>query len=118
MGHTATLDQGDRLLASDGEDKNQARHVDPIMFDLKTAHWTQPSLARLGPKGRAWTYQIASEVQGEGRLGEPTPALCHTGAGVTGVISEDKNAEAEVETIIKTVEAEPAVVLDVLGAYF
>ncbi|KAI8226413.1 hypothetical protein K4K54_003837 [Colletotrichum sp. SAR 10_86] len=60
-----------------------------------------------------WTYQIASEVQGEGRLGEPTPALCHTGAGVTGVISEDKNAEAEVKTIIKTVEAEPAVVLDV-----
>ncbi|KAF4836065.1 hypothetical protein CGCSCA4_v012444 [Colletotrichum siamense] len=87
MGHTATLYQGDRLLASDGEDKNQARHVDPIMFDLKTAHWTQPSLAPLGPKGRA-------------------------------VISEDKNAEAEVETIIKTVEAEPAVVLDVLGAYF
>ncbi|EQB49852.1 KilA-N domain-containing protein [Colletotrichum gloeosporioides Cg-14] len=41
-----------------------------------------------------------------------TPALCHTGAGVIGVISEDKNAEAEVETIIKAVEAEPAVVLD------
>ncbi|KAK1843645.1 apses transcription, partial [Colletotrichum chrysophilum] len=50
-----------------------------------------------------WTYQIASEVQGEGRLGEPTPALCHTGAGVNMVISEDKNAEVEVETIIKTV---------------
>ncbi|KAI8283185.1 hypothetical protein K4K60_002935 [Colletotrichum sp. SAR11_57] len=49
------------------------------------------------------TYQIASEVQGEGQLGEPTPALCHTGAGVNMVISEDKNAEVEVETIIKTV---------------
>ncbi|KAJ0361464.1 hypothetical protein COL26b_013701 [Colletotrichum chrysophilum] len=42
-------------------------------------------------------------LQGEGRLGEPTPALCHTGAGVNMVISEDKNAEVEVETIIKTV---------------
>ncbi|KAJ3954651.1 hypothetical protein N0V92_008840 [Colletotrichum tropicale] len=58
MGHTATLYQGDRLLASDGEDKNQARHVDPIMFDLKTAHWTQPSLAPLGPKGRAWVPTV------------------------------------------------------------
>ncbi|KAE9567223.1 hypothetical protein CGMCC3_g16649 [Colletotrichum fructicola] len=106
MGHTATLYQGDKLLASDGENTNQAHLLDPMMFDLKTAHWTQPLLECLVPKGPAWfaaTYQIASEVQGEGQLGEPTPALCHTGAGVNMVISEDKNAEVEVETIIKTV---------------
>ncbi|KAF4938397.1 Bouquet formation protein 4 [Colletotrichum sp. SAR11_57] len=43
---------------------------------------------------------------------ETTPALSTTKLEINGVISEDKNAEAEVETIIKTVEAEPAVVLD------
>ncbi|KAF6834559.1 apses transcription protein [Colletotrichum plurivorum] len=44
---------------------------------------------------------------------EPTPSLtATTKLEVNGVIEEEKNAEAQVETVVKTVEAEPAVVLE------
>lgn len=53
MGHTATLYQGDKLLVFGGENEHRTYLSDLIMFDLKTAHWTQPSVSGPVPKGRA-----------------------------------------------------------------
>lgn len=53
MGHTANLWQGDKLLVYGGENEHRAYLSDVIIFDLKTAHWTQPDLHGPAPRGRA-----------------------------------------------------------------
>lgn len=53
MGHTANLWQGDKLLVYGGENEHRAYLSDVIIFDLKTAHWTQPDLQGPAPRGRA-----------------------------------------------------------------
>lgn len=53
MGHTATLYQGNKLLVFGGENEHRTYLSDLIVFDLKTAHWTQPQLSGPVPKGRA-----------------------------------------------------------------
>ncbi|KAG9240160.1 hypothetical protein BJ878DRAFT_527855 [Calycina marina] len=53
MGHTATLYQGDKLLIFGGENEHRAYLSDLIVFDIKTAHWTQPAVSGPIPKGRA-----------------------------------------------------------------
>lgn len=52
-GHTATLYQGDKLLIFGGENEHRTYLSDLIVFDLKTAHWTQPAVSGPIPKGRA-----------------------------------------------------------------
>ncbi|KAM0556780.1 hypothetical protein ACHAPJ_005840 [Fusarium lateritium] len=53
MGHTATLYQGNKLLVFGGENEHRTYLSDLIVFDLKTAHWTQPQVSGPIPKGRA-----------------------------------------------------------------
>ncbi|RGP76247.1 hypothetical protein FLONG3_5376 [Fusarium longipes] len=53
MGHTATLYQGSKLLVFGGENEHRTYLSDLIVFDLKTAHWTQPLVSGPIPKGRA-----------------------------------------------------------------
>ncbi|KAK4451754.1 hypothetical protein QBC34DRAFT_400675 [Podospora aff. communis PSN243] len=53
MGHTATLYKGDKLLVFGGENEHRTYLSDLIVFDLKTAHWTQPQVTGPIPKGRA-----------------------------------------------------------------
>ncbi|RDA92940.1 hypothetical protein CP533_3863 [Ophiocordyceps camponoti-saundersi (nom. inval.)] len=53
MGHTATLYRGDKLLVFGGENEHRTYLSDLIIFDLKTAHWTQPQVSGPIPKGRA-----------------------------------------------------------------
>ncbi|PNP44781.1 hypothetical protein TGAMA5MH_03590 [Trichoderma gamsii] len=53
MGHTATLYKGDKLLVFGGENEHRTYLSDLIVFDLKTAHWTQPLVSGPIPKGRA-----------------------------------------------------------------
>lgn len=53
MGHTATLYQGDKLLIFGGENEHRSYLSDLIIFDLKTAHWTQPTVTGTVPRGRA-----------------------------------------------------------------
>jgi len=53
IGHTATLYRGDKLLVFGGENEHRTYLSDLIIFDLKTAHWTQPSVTGPIPKGRA-----------------------------------------------------------------
>ena len=53
MGHTATLYQGDKLLIYGGENEHRVYLSDVMMFDLKTAHWTQPAIGGPVPRGRA-----------------------------------------------------------------
>ena len=53
IGHTATLYQGDKLLIFGGENEHRTYLSDLIIFDLKTAHWTQPAVSGPIPKGRA-----------------------------------------------------------------
>lgn len=53
LGHTATLYQGDKLLVFGGENEHRTYLSDLIIFDLKTAHWTQPQVTGPIPKGRA-----------------------------------------------------------------
>ncbi|KAK3310206.1 uncharacterized protein B0T15DRAFT_425490 [Chaetomium strumarium] len=53
MGHTATLYKGDKLLVFGGENEHRTYLSDLIIFDLKTAHWTQPQVTGPIPKGRA-----------------------------------------------------------------
>ncbi|KAK3943675.1 hypothetical protein QBC46DRAFT_281413 [Diplogelasinospora grovesii] len=53
MGHTATLYKGDKLLVFGGENEHRTYLSDLIIFDLKTAHWTQPQVSGPVPKGRA-----------------------------------------------------------------
>lgn len=53
LGHTATLYKGDKLLVFGGENEHRTYLSDLIIFDLKTAHWTQPQVTGPIPKGRA-----------------------------------------------------------------
>ncbi|MCJ1355317.1 MAG: hypothetical protein MMC33_005308 [Icmadophila ericetorum] len=53
MGHTACLWQGDKLLIYGGENEHRDYLSDVVIFDLKTAHWTQPDIRGPVPKGRA-----------------------------------------------------------------
>jgi len=53
VGHTATLYRGDKLLVFGGENEHRTYLSDLIIFDLKTAHWTQPQVTGPIPKGRA-----------------------------------------------------------------
>lgn len=53
MGHTATLYGSDKLLVFGGENEHRHYLSDLIIFDLKTAHWTQPHVSGPAPKGRA-----------------------------------------------------------------
>ncbi|KAK5992830.1 RING finger protein B [Cladobotryum mycophilum] len=53
MGHTATLYKGDKLLVFGGENEHRTYLSDLIIFDLKTAYWTQPMVSGPIPKGRA-----------------------------------------------------------------
>ena len=52
-GHTACLWQGDKLLVYGGENEHREYLSDVVIFDLKTAHWTQPEIRGPVPKGRA-----------------------------------------------------------------
>ena len=52
-GHTACLWQGSKLLIYGGENEHREYLSDVIIFDLKTAHWTQPEVRGPIPKGRA-----------------------------------------------------------------
>ncbi|KAF2115119.1 kelch repeat protein [Lophiotrema nucula] len=53
MGHTANLWQGDKLLVFGGENEHRQHLSDVIVFDLKTAYWTQPEVNGPPPRGRA-----------------------------------------------------------------
>ncbi|KAI4095116.1 MAG: hypothetical protein LQ344_001767 [Seirophora lacunosa] len=53
MGHTACLWQGSKLLVYGGENEHREYLSDLVIFDLKTAHWTQPDIRGAVPKGRA-----------------------------------------------------------------
>jgi hypothetical protein len=47
------LYQGNKLLVFGGENEHRTYLSDLIVFDLKTAHWTQPQVSGPIPKGRA-----------------------------------------------------------------
>ena len=53
LGHTACLWQGSKLLIYGGENEHREYLSDVIIFDIKTAHWTQPEVRGPVPKGRA-----------------------------------------------------------------
>lgn len=53
VGHTANLWQGNKLLVFGGENEHRQHLCDVIIFDLQTAHWTQPELHGPSPRGRA-----------------------------------------------------------------
>ncbi|KAF2770269.1 galactose oxidase [Teratosphaeria nubilosa] len=53
MGHTSCLWQGDKLLVYGGENEHRRHLSDVVIFDIKTAHWTQPDINGPIPRGRA-----------------------------------------------------------------
>lgn len=53
MGHTSCLWQGDKLLVYGGENEHRIHLSDVVIFDIKTAHWTQPDINGPIPRGRA-----------------------------------------------------------------
>ncbi|TKA33335.1 hypothetical protein B0A50_00888 [Salinomyces thailandicus] len=53
MGHTSCLWQGDKLLVYGGENEHRTHLSDVVIFDIKTAHWTQPDVTGPIPRGRA-----------------------------------------------------------------
>jgi hypothetical protein len=53
IGHTANFWRGDKLLVFGGENEHRQHLNDVIVFDLKTANWTQPELQGPAPRGRA-----------------------------------------------------------------
>ncbi|EMC99087.1 hypothetical protein BAUCODRAFT_60531, partial [Baudoinia panamericana UAMH 10762] len=53
MGHTSCLWQGDKLLVFGGENEHRIHLSDVVIFDIKTAHWTQPDINGPIPRGRA-----------------------------------------------------------------
>lgn len=53
MGHTSCLWQGDKLLVYGGENEHRIHLSDVVIFDVKTAHWTQPDVNGPIPRGRA-----------------------------------------------------------------
>jgi hypothetical protein len=55
------LYKGDKLLVFGGENEHRSYLSDLIIFDLKTAHWTQPQVTGPVPKGRARHAAILHE---------------------------------------------------------
>ena len=53
MGHTSCLWQGDKMLVYGGENEHRIHLSDVVIFDIKTAHWTQPDINGPVPRGRA-----------------------------------------------------------------
>jgi hypothetical protein len=53
QGHTACLWEGDKLLVYGGENEHREYLSDLVIFNLRTAHWTQPDVRGQIPKGRA-----------------------------------------------------------------
>ena len=53
MGHTSCLWQGDKLLVYGGENEHRIHLSDVVIFDIKSAHWTQPDVNGPIPRGRA-----------------------------------------------------------------
>lgn len=53
MGHTACLWQGSKLLVYGGENEHRIHLSDVVIFDIETAHWTQPDTHGPIPRGRA-----------------------------------------------------------------
>lgn len=53
MGHTSCLWEGDKLLVYGGENEHRIHLSDVVIFDIKTAHWTQPEINGPIPRGRA-----------------------------------------------------------------
>lgn len=53
MGHTSCLWQGDKMLVYGGENEHRIHLSDVVIFDVKTAHWTQPDINGPIPRGRA-----------------------------------------------------------------
>lgn len=52
-GHTACLWEGDKLLVYGGENEHREYLSDLVIFNLRTARWTQPEVRGPIPKGRA-----------------------------------------------------------------
>jgi hypothetical protein len=53
MGHTACLWKGNKLLVYGGENEHRIHLSDIVIFDIETAHWTQPETHGPIPRGRA-----------------------------------------------------------------
>lgn len=53
MGHTSCLWQGNKLLVYGGENEHRMHLSDVVIFDIDTAHWTQPDINGPIPRGRA-----------------------------------------------------------------
>lgn len=53
MGHTSCLWQGTKLLVYGGENEHRIHLSDVVIFDIETAHWTQPDVNGPIPRGRA-----------------------------------------------------------------
>lgn len=53
MGHTSCLWQDDKLLVYGGENEHRIHLSDVVIFDIKSAHWTQPDINGPVPRGRA-----------------------------------------------------------------
>jgi N-acetylneuraminic acid mutarotase len=53
MGHTACLWKGNKLLVYGGENEHRIHLSDVVIFDIETAHWTQPETHGPIPRGRA-----------------------------------------------------------------
>lgn len=53
MGHTATLWQDEKIMIFGGENEHRAYLNDVVIFDVRTAHWTQPEVYGTPPKARA-----------------------------------------------------------------
>ena len=53
LGHTATFYQGDKLIIFGGENEHRTFLSDIVIFDLTTAHWSQPSVSGPIPRGRS-----------------------------------------------------------------
>jgi hypothetical protein len=53
MGHTACLWKGNKLLVYGGENEHRIHLSDVVIFDIESAHWTQPETHGPIPRGRA-----------------------------------------------------------------
>jgi hypothetical protein len=53
MGHTACLWKGSKLLVYGGENEHRIHLSDVVIFDIESAHWTQPETHGPIPRGRA-----------------------------------------------------------------
>ena len=85
-GHTACLWQGTKLLVFGGENEHRQHLADVIVFDLKTAHWTQPELHGPMPRGRARHSAVIYDdklyiTEGTVPAGYPEPGLFQQSLG-------------------------------------